>query len=286
MRKDLHDPDVCRIAVAAAVGAPFPGCARAPAAVLALAAEAVGRQTERWLNIPQNAASTVELHPLLAHLAARTAEAIGAGRKLLVLGGDHAIAAGTWRGVGRGLGQAPGLIWIDAHLDAHTPASSVTGNRHGMPLAALLGEGEPAMVEMDGPVLDPRRTVVIGARHWEAEEQARLQKHGVRIHPMSEIAEAGLAAIFEAAVGQVSVGGPWGISLDLDALDPQDAPGVSVPVPDGIRAADLLPLLRGILRCPGCIGLEIVEYNPDFDVAGQTGRLVARLLADAAPAPG
>jgi len=132
-------------------------------------------------------------------LADEVATAIAGGALPLVVGGDHSMAAGTWRGVTRAHAaagvQQPGLVWIDAHLDAHTPDTSRTGNPHGMPLAALLGHGADEMVGIPGPRLDPARLAVVGARSYEAEELALLRQLGVRIFSMDDIRRRGLGAV-------------------------------------------------------------------------------------------
>ena len=180
------------------------------------------------------------LTALLTEVADEVAAALGSGDVPIVVGGDHSIAAGTWRGVGRALGAAPGLIWIDAHLDAHTPDNSPSGNPHGMPLAALLGQGAPEMVGIDGPPLDPHRVVVIGAHSFEADEALLLKTLGVTVFDMSAIKTRGLPAIFTEALAIAGANGlPYGISLDLDAIDPLLAPGVTTPVAGGLKGGEL-----------------------------------------------
>ena len=168
------------------------------------------------------------LGALLTEVAREVAATVAVGQVPVVLGGDHAMAAGTWRGVGRALGHTPGLIWIDAHLDAHTPETSHSHNAHGMPLAALLGAGAPEMAGVDGPPLDSARVVVIGVRSYEADEMRLLAAFGVTVFGIGEIRRRGLAAVFSDALAIAGRGGwPFGISLDLDVLDPLVAPGVS-----------------------------------------------------------
>ena len=226
------------------------------------------------------------LHRLLLALAHETASCLREGARPIILGGDHAQAAGTWRGVGAALGFPPGLVWIDAHLDAHTPASSPSGNPHGMPLAALLGFGDPAMTDIPGPRLDPRRLALVGIRSFEPAEADFLERLGVRIFSIGEVAARGLQTCFAEAR---RVAGGWGesygISLDLDAIDPRDAPGVSVPASGGIAAGELISALRGCLREPGCVALEMTEYSPRHDIQERTARLAIELLGAAATHP-
>ncbi|MDP2882209.1 MAG: ornithine--oxo-acid transaminase [Azonexus sp.] len=280
------NPTVRCIGVASYFGAPSAGCERGPDVLWRAGVPATLRHnglSAEWLDMPVPEPSPVALGVLLRALADVAASTIGEGNRPLIIGGDHSMAAGTWRGIGRALGEAPGLIWIDAHLDAHMPATSPSGNAHGMPLAALFGFGDPAMAKVPGPNLDPARTVVIGVRSHEVAEVELLASLGVRVFAMTEIDERGLPDVFAEALRLVG-NGPWGISLDLDAIDPEFAPGVSTPVAGGLAPAELALAMRGILREPNCVGLEIAEYNPEADPDGRTGRLVGDLL-DAASAP-
>ncbi len=280
------NPSVRCIGVASSLGAPFSGCEMGPSFLKQAGLAAVIRHNGmavEWQEMLLPDTSTAAMPVLLGGLADATAAAIVAGQRPLVLGGDHSMAAGTWRGIGRALGRPPGLIWIDAHLDAHTPASSPSGNAHGMPLAALFGLGDPVMTSVPGPSLDPARTVVIGARSYETAEVECLAALGVRVFAMDEIEARGLPTIFAEALQQLG-NGPWGISLDLDVLDPVDAPGVSTPASGGLSLAALHQILRGVLRNRDCVGLEIAEYNPMQDVESRALKAVLDLL-DAASAP-
>jgi len=226
------------------------------------------------------------LAALLHEVADEVAATLALGALPIILGGDHAMAAGTWRGVGRALGRAPGLIWIDAHLDAHTPDSSPSGNPHGMPLAALLGAGSPEVVEIDGPLLDARHVVVIGAHSFEPDEARLLAAFGVTVYDMAEIGRRGLVAVFRDAL-EIAGGGsrPFGISIDLDALDPLLAPGVGTPVAGGLQGGELRLALTGALRNRQCVALEIAEYCPDLDPLGLTARLAIDLVESACTPP-
>ncbi len=196
----------------------------------------------------------------------------------LVLSGDHAIAEGAWRGVARAIGTRPGLLWIDAHLDAHTALSTPSGNPHGMPLAALLGVLPNPWNEAT-PAIDATRTCVFGARSFESAELQLLQAQGVRIFAMDEIRRLGLHAAFAAALAIVGRSGqPFGVSLDLDALDPGDSHGVNTPEAGGLDGAGLADELRSLAHSPQLAAFEISEYNPLSDDDGRTMHLVARLL--------
>ncbi len=275
---------------ASALGAPHGGCAQAPGALRALLPErlrALGlgvewAQTLRAATAPPDAAmQTMDERLAAAGAFARTLSdslaAPGDGAFPFIVGGDHAVAIGTWRGLARRLGGAPGLIWVDAHLDSHTDATTHSGNIHGMPLAALLGEGAPALVDVPGPRLNPARVCIVGARDWENEEDERLARLGVRIFDMAEIHRRGLAAIFADALEIVRGEHGFGVSIDLDALDPLALPAVTCPAADGIAPRALADALLTLRGRDDFIALEIVEYRPDLDPRGHDAAWVAEL---------
>jgi ornithine--oxo-acid transaminase len=202
----------------------------------------------------------------------------------LVLGGDHIVGAGTWRGVARALAPRGklGLIWIDAHLDAHTPQTTHTGNIHGMPLAALLGIGDETLTGLPGPHLDPAHVTIIGARSWEPEELKLLQKLGVKIFFMPEVKTRGLAAVLCDAMSIVRNGtAGFGVSVDLDAMDCAKLPATTCLVPDGIDPQELVDALHGLRNCADLAGLEIVEYVPERDRDGSGARWVLEIASAA-----
>lgn len=202
----------------------------------------------------------------------------------LVLGGDHIIGAGTWRGIARALAPRGklGLIWIDAHLDAHTPQTTHTGNIHGMPLAALLGIGDETLTALPGPHLDPAHVTIIGARSWEPEELKLLQKLGVKIFFMPEVKTRGLAAVLCDAMSIVRNGtAGFGVSVDLDAMDCAKLPATTCLVPDGIDPQELVDALHGLRNCADLAGLEIVEYVPERDRDGSGARWVLEIASAA-----
>ncbi len=217
------------------------------------------------------------------NLATNTASAIKHHHLFLTLGGDHSSAIGTWSGAAAAL-QAQGslgLIWFDAHMDSHTPTSSHSKNIHGMPLACLLGHGptELTSIANASPKLQPENVALIGIRSYEPEERALLEQLGVHIYYMSDIKQRGLRVIVMEAlhiVSQQTAG--FGISIDLDGFDPQDAPGVGVPEVDGVIATDFLEELPSIAQHPKFVGAEIVEFNPSRDIDQRTERLVVKLI--------
>lgn len=281
------------LGAAAGMGYPDHGCALAPDQ-LRLASKAL------WLNSGGSAAwagVVRERHgagsPSLAAIGAfnrrlaRRVRQLAQGDGLtVVIGGDHAIAPGTWAGVRQAIDGPLGLIWIDTHLDAHTPQTTPTGNVHGMPLAALLGKGPRVLTSPLGaaPIVAPEQVVVVGMHSCEAEELALLAELGVRIFDRAAIARDGLPAVMAEAVRIATQGtAGFGVSLDLDVLDPAVAPGVNTPVAGGLAAAELLAAL-GVLRSDLRLkAVEIVEYNPLRDRDLRTQRVLLDALAALAP---
>ncbi|MGA7181093.1 MAG: arginase [Thiobacillaceae bacterium] len=217
------------------------------------------------------------------HRLAQRVDTVAQDSNLLtVIGGDHSIAPGTWAGVRHALGGPLGLIWIDAHPDAQTPETTHTGNIHGMPLAALLGQGPGQLIDVlgDVPIVNPAHVIVIGVRAVEPEEMALLSKLGVRVVEMGKVVQRGLASVLMEAVEIVTRGtAGFGISLDMDVIDPSAAPGVNKPVPGGILADGLIEVLRVVRRDVRLKAVEIVEFNPSLDRDGRTLHLLLNLLA-------
>jgi arginase len=224
---------------------------------------------------------------LCRDLADEMARTLADGAFPVVLGGDHSVAIGTWSGVARAAGGPVGLLWIDAHLDSHTPETSYSGALHGMPLACLLGRGDKRLlgIGIAGAQLDPSRVAVIGPRSFEPEEVELLARLGVTVFSSEVVAERGFGHCFSDALAIVATAPHgFGVSLDLDVLDPETAPGVGSPEPDGISPRDLLVGLQELAGQPQLRAVEIVEYNPGRDRHGVTARLIAGLIGAFAPA--
>jgi arginase len=225
-----------------------------------------------------------ETFDLVLRHAARVADAVAAtlagGAFPLVLGGDHAVAMGSWAGVARALSYRPfGLVLLDAHLDAHTMETTPSMNAHGMGMAALLGHGHPPFLALCGGLLRPEHVCYIGARSYEEGEMALLRRLGVRIILMDEVKRRGVdAALGEAVAIATRDTAAFGITIDLDGFDPADAPGIGLKEPDGLRARPTLKALSRIARHPALAALEIVEYIPEFDEDLRTAHLVRDLV--------
>ncbi|MDR3491191.1 MAG: arginase [Gammaproteobacteria bacterium] len=234
--------------------------------------------------------NTSPLSPLNAviqeskELAAAVSTIVKNKQFFTVIGGDHSSAIGTWSGAYSQVHQrgAMGLIWIDAHMDSHTPETSETGNIHGMPLACLLGYGHAALTSIltDEPKLKPEHVCLIGIRSYEAGEEALLKKLNVRVFYMEEVNRRGLKEVMKEALEIVNKGTVcYGITIDLDSIDPVDAPGTGVAEPDGLSANELCAVLPLIANDSRLIGAEIVEFDPHFDHDKKTEKLVSDLLA-------
>ena len=228
------------------------------------------------------------LPTFVRQLARGVRASLDGGSRFVVIGGDHSCAIGTWSGAAAALKRTGplGLIWVDAHMDAHTPQTSPSGNAHGMPLAYLLGAGSGALARIDKqPVLAPAHVCLIGVHSFEPAEAALLARFGVRVYRTDEIRARGMAAVLEEALAQVQAGtAGFGVSIDLDAIDPQEAPAVTTPAAGGLRGEEAVAILRAAAARPGFIGAEIAEFNPPLDRDGRTGALVERLIDTVAAA--
>jgi arginase len=226
----------------------------------------------------RNKAATVGR--LCGELAAAVAGALRNQRIPCVLGGDHSCAGGTWSGVARTLHGRLGLVWIDAHMDSHTPRTSHTGRLHGMPLAWLLGEDDDPLYGLSAGVLDPRHVALVGVRSFEPEEDARLRRLGVRVFMMEEVRRRGIDACVEEALAIAARGtDAIGVSIDLDVVTPEEAPGVGTPVASGVGAAELARALARVAACDRLAAIELVEYSPRLDADGASAGVAIDLLA-------
>jgi arginase len=227
----------------------------------------------------------------IAYSAERTAEcvqqALARDATPIVLGGDHSVAAGTVAGVAqyfRARGQPIGLIWIDAHSDINTPETSPSGNIHGMPLAALLGMGPAVLSDLLGwsPKVLPRHTVVVGIRDVDEAERLNIRRAGISVYTMRDIDELGLRAVMERAI-QVAAAGTTGfhVSMDMDWVDPKEAPGVGTPVPGGATYREAHLAMEILADHGGMRSLELVEVNPILDERNRTAELAVQLICSA-----
>jgi arginase len=224
-----------------------------------------------------------EIRSTCEGVARRVGEAVGQGRLPIVLGGDHSIALGTLGGLAAAAGGPGAALWIDAHGDLNTPQTTPSGNVHGMPLAAALGRGG-AGFESDAwplPALDPARTTLIGVRSLDDGERALLGELELAVHTMSEIDRRGIEPLVADALRRAAGAAFVHVSLDMDALDPEVAPGVGTAVRGGLSYREA-HLAMELVAESGLLGsFEIVEVNPILDRENATAALAVELTASA-----
>jgi arginase len=202
----------------------------------------------------------------------------------VVLGGDHSIAAGTLSGVAAHFKKKEkkvGLIWLDAHGDINTPESSPSGNVHGMPLATAMGYGATELVELQGfkPKVEPQNISLVGIRDLDSQEKKLAKKSGVHVFTMRDIDERGMREVMSDAL-KYAMDDTDGISvsLDMDFVDPSDAPGVGTPVRGGVTYREAHLAMEMIADTEAMVSLEIVEINPVIDEHNRTALLGVELV--------
>lgn len=220
-------------------------------------------------------------------LSVEVKKVLEGGELPIILGGDHSIAIGSISGTSsfiRERNRTLGLIWFDAHADMNTPETTPSGNIHGMPLAALLGYGAPELTNIAGfsPKLDPRLCAHIGARDVDPEERELVRRLGIRFFTMREIDERGMSACMDEAISIASkASGGYCVTLDVDALDPGDAPGSGTLVRGGLTYREAHLAMEKIAEAGGMITLEIVEINTALDISNRTAQLAVELILSA-----
>ncbi|MBI3943623.1 MAG: arginase [Chloroflexi bacterium] len=207
------------------------------------------------------------------------AAAVSAGEIPLFLGGDHSVAIGTIGGVSAA--AEIGLLWIDAHGDFNTPETSPSGNIHGMPLAALLGHGLPELVNVGRPgaKLRPDQVVMIGIRDLDPLEKVALKQSGITVFTMRHVDESGAAQVARDALQALSRFPRWHVSLDMDVMDPDWAPGVGTPVPGGLSYREAHLIMEILAESGRVASADVVEINPILDERNATAELAVALLA-------
>jgi arginase len=216
-----------------------------------------------------------------------TLKTLDDGALPLVLGGDHSLAAGsvaaTAAWVQRTTSQPVGLVWVDAHGDMNTPDTTSSGNVHGMPLAALLGQ-EPAELASIGfsPSVLPRHTVLLGIRNLDEQEKEQIRASGVHVFTMKDIDRDGIAKVAERALA-LALDGTGGvhISFDMDVCDPTIAPGVGTPVKGGLNYREAHMVMEMVADSGRLVGLDLVEVNPTLDIRNATAEFATELALSA-----
>src|SRR5580693_6584070 len=202
----------------------------------------------------------------------------------VVLGGDHSIAAGVAAGVASFYRQQKkeiGMIWLDAHGDMNTPESSPSGNVHGMPLAAIMGYGPSGLTELAGvkPMVEPRNIALVGIRDLDSKERRLMKESGVHVFTMRDIDERGMREVMADALRFASDDTAGiSVSLDMDFVDPTDAPGVGTPVRGGVTYREAHLALEMIADSRSMVSFELVEINPVIDLHNMTALLGVELV--------
>lgn len=257
-------------------------------AVLGYSVEDLGNvfvdQPESTPSGPDSAKYLNQIVSACSALADMVDRAIREGRFPLVLGGDHSVAVGTIAGVSHAARQRQekiGVIWIDAHADMNTPETSPSGNIHGMPLACCIGKGPAELTNILGyaPKVDAANVVLIGVRDVDAIERQCVRESGVTAFTMRDIDERGLREVMDRALA-IAGAGTAGIhlSLDMDVVDPDEAPGVGTPVRGGMTYREAHLAMEIVCDCNNLTSMEIVEVNPVLDEVNRTANLGVELV--------
>jgi arginase len=255
--------------------------------------QGLGRRVEDWGNVAAAVAEAsavgderVRFLPQIKEACERIADlvvkAVEGGYLPLVLGGDHSIALGALGGLARAKGPG-GVLWFDAHGDLNRPETSPSGNVHGMPLAAALGLAGPEFESpaFRLPAVDPARVALVGVRALDDAERHQLKELDARVYTMSDVDRLGVERVLQEALEHVAGEGFVHVSLDMDVLDPEVAPGVGTPVRGGLSYREA-HLAMELVSESGLAGsLEVVEVNPILDRENETAKLAVELVASA-----
>ena len=212
---------------------------------------------------------------------------VDGGALPLVLGGDHSIAMGTVAGMAAHVGEQRkklGLLWIDAHADLNTPDTSPSGNVHGMPLAVILGRGAPMLLDLleARPMVSVENTAILGLRAVDPGEKERIRRLGVSVYSMQDLDERGLSACVREALETVCKGtAGFHLSYDMDAVDPEVAPGVGTPVQGGLTYREAHLACELVAESRRMLSMEVVEVNPMLDERNKTAQVAVGLIQSA-----
>jgi arginase len=253
----------------------------------------IGRRSEDWGNVESTVAEAADagderaryLLPVLRaceRVAALVRRAAESGATPLVLGGDHSVALGSLGGLASIYGPG-GVLWLDAHGDLNTPETTPSGNVHGMVLAAVLGLGGSAFETKAWPLpaVDPQRVALVGVRSLDAGERERVRELGAKVFTMSDVDRLGVERAVRESLAHVAGPGFVHVSLDMDVVDPEVAPGVGTPVRGGLSYREAHLALELVAESGLSSSLDVVEVNPIFDRENETGKLAVELVASA-----
>ena len=255
--------------------------------------EKLGRRCEDWGNVTaavaeassvgdERARFLLQIKETCERIADLVARAVDEGFLPLVLGGAHSVALGTLGGLARVKG-AGGVLWLDAHGDLNRPETSPTGNVHGMPLAVALGKAGSEF-ESDAfrlPAVDPARVALVGVRSLDEAERELLAALDARVYTMSDLDRLGVESVMREALEHVAGEGFVHVSLDMDVLDPDVAPGVGTPVRGGLSYREAHLAMELVAESGLAGSLEVVEVNPILDRENETAKLAVELVASA-----
>lgn len=277
------------IAAASGIGAGDDGCALGPLQIKRseYLADLVDALNWQAIHYPKANLQGLAAMPVIEELCLAVAQdvqrVIEQRQRFLVLGGDQSCSLGTW-GASASAIKAKGdlgLIWVDAHMDAHTPETTPSGNIHGMPLAALLGYGDNRMTHLlaDQVYLKPENIVLVGIRSYESGEADLIKQLNIKTFYIEDVEKQGIESVLQQAHNIVTQNtAAYGLAIDLDGFDPSDAPGVGTPETGGLKAAEFLKAWHAYSQDDKLIGAEIVEFNPHHDINHKTERLAVDLI--------
>jgi arginase len=288
---------VAVIGAALDLGAGRRGVDMGPSAIryagLAARIEELGRRYVDWGNVETAVAEAsavgderirflAQIKAACEQIAELVARAVEDGFVPLVLGGDHSVALGTLGGLARVRGPG-GVLWIDAHGDLNRPESSPSGNVHGMALAAALGLAGPEFESPAYPLpaLEPSRVALVGVRSLDKAERELLSELDARVYTMSDVDRIGVEPVLRESLEHIAGPGFVHVSLDMDALDPEVAPGVGTPVRGGLSYREAHLAMELVAESGLAGSLEVVEVNPILDRESQTAKLAVELVASA-----
>jgi arginase len=255
--------------------------------------EGLGRRCEDWGNVTTAVAEAsavgdermrflAQIKETCERIAKLVGRAVEVGAMPLVLGGDHSVALGTLGGMARAKGPG-GVLWLDAHGDLNRPETSPTGNVHGMPLAAALGLAGPEF-QSDAyrlPAVDPAREALVGVRDLDDGERYVLSELDALVYTMSDVDRLGVEPVLRESLERVAGDGFVHVSLDMDVLDPEVAPGVGTPVRGGLSYREAHLAMELVAESGLADSLEVVEVNPILDRENETAKLAVELVASA-----
>lgn len=228
-----------------------------------------------------------EIADVCRRLFAMSLASLEQGALPIVLGGDHSLGAGSvaaaaaWQRLQQ---RALGVIWVDAHADMNSPSSTLSGNVHGMPLAALLGPEPSELSGIGGlsPAIRPEHTVLVGLRNLDEREKIIVRSSGVHTFTMKDVDRMGIATVMERAIALASEGtGGLHVSFDLDVCDPSVAPGVGTPVKGGLDYREAHVVMEMVAESGRLTSLDLVEVNPTLDLRNTTAELGTELALSA-----